>query len=76
MPKKGAVYHCSGNKRNYGEGLLLIQRIISQPSLNPKDVPYQFDYYLRLVGEEDRFEKIATFSSQIAINYTVRDNLE
>lgn len=40
-------------------------------SMNPRDIPFQFDYYMRLVGEEDRFEKIGTFSSQIAINYAL-----
>lgn len=38
-------------------------------ALSKKDIPFEFDYYLQLAGDENNFDKIATFSSQIAISY-------
>jgi len=40
-------------------------------TLTPNQIPWQFGYYLRLYGDENKFDKIATFSSQIAISYTL-----
>lgn len=78
LEKEDCVIVISFSGNTFGENQRPLAAIATSPAktivlsaLTPNQIPWQFDYYLRLYGDENKFDKIATFSSQIAISYTL-----